>query len=296
MASNLKVGWVGLGKMGIPMSTNLIKGGYELTVYNRTKSKSKELADQGAKVVDSPKEAAEQADIVVTMIADDAALEAVLAGENGILKGLKDGKIVVDMSTVSPEASADANKEIEAKGGKFLRAPVTGSTALAEAGTLGILCSGEKDAYDKALPLFEVMGKNQFYMGKAEEARYMKLVLNMMIGVSCQMLAESLVFGEKAGLDWAQMLEIIAGSAVGSPLFNYKKAPLTERKFDAVFTSDMMAKDFDLVADIAKKESMCLPVTALTRQFLASVSAKGLGDKDFSALILIMEEMCNVKN
>ena len=296
MTKELKVGWIGLGKMGIPMTKNLIKGGYDLSVYNRTKEKAKEIVDLGAVSLDSPKAVAEKADVIITMIADDNALRAVIEGEGGILEGLKPGKIVADMSTVSPAASADMNTAIEAKGCKFLRAPVTGSTALAEAGTLGILCSGDKAAYDKALELFEAMGQKQFYMGVTEEARYMKLVLNMMIGVSCQMLAESLVFGEKANLDWAQMLEIIAGSAVGSPLFNYKKAPLTDRKFEAVFTSDMMAKDFDLVFDIAKQKNLSLPVTALTRQFLGSVSAKGLGDKDFSALLLVMEEMCNIKH
>ncbi|MDK2985998.1 MAG: hypothetical protein PWQ96_1641 [Clostridia bacterium] len=294
--AQLKVGWVGLGRMGIPMSKNLLNAGYPVTVYNRTKEKTKELADIGADVADSPKEVAEKCDVVISMISSDTALKAVFIGEEGVVKGVKESTILVDMSTVSPEASAEVNEAAEAKGCKFLRAPVTGSTALAEAGTLGILCSGDKKAYDKVLELFEVMGKNQFYLGDGEEARYMKLVLNMMIGTSCQMLAESLVFGKKAGLDWAQMLEIIAGSAVGSPLFNYKKAPLTERKFEAAFTSAMMEKDFDLVYDIAQKENLCLPVTALTRQFLASLSAKGMGNKDFSALLLLMEEMCGIKN
>lgn len=296
MAEKLNVGWIGLGKMGLPMSKNLVKAGYSLTVYNRTKAKTKELADLGASVADSPKEVAQKTDVIFSMTSDDAALKAVMLGDEGIAGGLKQGAIVVDMSTVSPATSAEVNKAVEAKGCKFLRAPVTGSTLLAEAGTLGILCSGDKQAYDKVLDMFKAMGKNQFYLGSADEARYMKLVLNMMIGVSCQMLAESLVFGEKAGLDWAQMLEIIAGSAVGSPLFNYKRGPLTERKFEAVFTSAMMEKDFDLVFDIAKEENLCLPVTALTRQFLAALSAKGMGDKDFSALLLLMEEICGIKN
>ena len=157
-----KVGWIGLGNMGNPMSQNLLKAGHDVTVWNRTKAKADEVMAAGAKWADSPKEIAETCDFIFTMVSDGPTLQAVTLGENGVVAGLSSNKIVIDMSTVSPAESAKVNDAIEEKGCKFIRGPVTGSTVLAVNATLGILASGDKAAYDKVLPLFEAMGKNQF--------------------------------------------------------------------------------------------------------------------------------------
>ncbi|NLY70094.1 MAG: NAD(P)-dependent oxidoreductase [Clostridiales bacterium] len=290
-----KVGWIGLGNMGNPMSRNLLKAGHEVTVWNRTKAKAQQVLDAGAKWADSPKEVAEQSDIIFTMVADGPVLQAVTLGDNGVVAGLSAGKIVIDMSTVAPAESLKVNDAIEAKGCKFLRAPVTGSTVLAENATLGILASGDKEAYDKVLPLFEKMGKNQFYLGGGEEARTLKLSLNMMIGVSMQMMAEAVVLSEKAGLDTKQVCEVIAGSAVGSPLVNYKKDVIVEGKYPAAFSVNMMKKDFDLAFEAGKQYGAAMPVTALTRQFLEMCTATGRGEKDFSVLVELLEDMCDYK-
>lgn len=290
-----KVGWIGLGNMGIPMSKRLVEAGHEVKVYNRTKEKADAVVTLGAKYAATPKEAAEDADFVFSMIAGDEALLAVWLKEDGIVAGMKEGAIGIDMSTVSPEASSKVNEAVEAQKGKFLRAPVTGSTVLAAAGTLGVLSSGDSEAYEKTLDIFNTLGKNQFYLGANEDARYMKLCLNTMIGTSMQMLAESLVFGKRAGLDWAQMLEVIAGSAVGSPLINYKAKPISERSFAPAFTAKLMEKDFDLALTIARNMDVVLPVTAITRQFLASARSTGKGELDFSSLILVAEEMAGIK-
>jgi 3-hydroxyisobutyrate dehydrogenase len=295
MSEMAKIAWIGLGNMGQPMSKRLVEAGYPVTVYNRTKEKADEVVKAGAKFADNPKEAADGADVIFTMIADSATLEAVTLGANGLVNALKPGAIVIDMSTVSPDSSLKVNEAVEAKGCKFLRAPVTGSTMLAAAGTIGILCSGDKASFDKVLPIFDVLGKNKFYLGAGEEARYMKLSLNMMIGTSMQMLAESLVFGKRAGLDWAQMLEVIAGSAVGSPLVQYKTKPLANRSFAPAFTIKLMEKDFDLALDIARKMDVALPVTGMTRQFLASARATGKGEQDFSSLVVVAEELAGIK-
>lgn len=295
MSEMAKIAWIGLGNMGQPMSKRLVEAGHPVTVYNRTKEKADEVVKAGAKFADTPKGAADGADVVFTMIADSATLEAVTLGANGLVNALKPGAIVIDMSTVSPDSSLKVNEAIEAKGCKFLRAPVTGSTMLAAAGTIGILCSGDKASFDKVLPIFDVLGKNKFYLGAGEEARYMKLSLNMMIGTSMQMLAESLVFGKRAGLDWGQMLEVIAGSAVGSPLVQYKTKPLANRSFAPAFTIKLMEKDFDLALDIARKMDVALPVTGMTRQFLASARATGKGEQDFSSLVVVAEELAGIK-
>lgn len=179
-----KIGWIGLGNMGNPMSQNLVNAGYDVVVWNRTKAKADEVLAAGAAWADSPKEVAEQADIIFTMVSDGPTLHAVALGDNGYVAGLSAGKIAVDMSTVSVEESVKVNEAVEAKGCKLMRAPVTGSTVLAKAATLGILASGDKDTYKKVLPLFEKLGANQFYLGGADEARVLKLAINTMIATT----------------------------------------------------------------------------------------------------------------
>ena len=289
------VGWIGLGNMGLPMSTNLLKAGNDVVVWNRTKAKAQPILDEGAKWADSPKEVAESCDIIFTMVSDGPTLQAVTLDNNGVVAGLSSGKIVVDMSTVSPAESAKVNAGIEDKDSKFLRAPVTGSTVLAQNGTLGILASGDKATYEKVLPLFEAMGGNQFYLGTGEEARTMKLSLNMMIGVSMQMMAEAVVLAEKAGLDVEQVCDVMAGSAVGSPLVGYKKVPIGTGDYTAAFSVKLMMKDFDLAFDAAKQYGVSMPVTAVTRQALSAADATGRGDKDFSVLTQVLEDQCGYK-
>jgi len=293
--SNVTIGWIGLGNMGKPMSGRLLEAGYPLVVYNRTKEKTKELAEKGAKVADSPAEVASQADITFTMVADSKALEEVTLNKNGVFEGSKPGSILIDMSTVSPESSAKVAEAAKQKGVRYLRAPVSGSTPAAAAGTLGIMVSGNEDAYNESLEVLKVMGQKVFYLGSAEEARYMKLAVNIMIGTTCQILSEALVFGKKAGLDWDKMLEVITNSAVGSPLVSYKTKPILERNFSPMFTVNLMAKDFDLALAVGKDLTVPMPVTSLVKQFLATAKATGKGELDFASLVLLAEELAGIK-
>jgi 3-hydroxyisobutyrate dehydrogenase-like beta-hydroxyacid dehydrogenase len=290
-----KIGWIGLGNMGSPMSQNLLKAGHEVVVWNRTRGKADAVIAAGAKWVDSPKAAAEASEFVFTMVSDGPTLQAVTLGADGVVAGLSAGKIVIDMSTVSVEESAKVNAAIEAKGSKFLRAPVTGSTVLATSGKLGILTSGDKAAYDKTLPLFQVMGANQFYLGGGEEARVMKLALNLMIATTMQMEAEAVVLAEKAGLDVAQVCEIIAGSAVGSPLTGYKKTPISSGDYKAAFSVKLMLKDLGLAAAVGKQYGVKLESTALTQSRLELAASKGYGEMDFSVLTKLLEEESGYK-
>jgi len=295
MGQKQKIGWIGLGKMGVPMSSNLIKAGYSVTVYNRTKEKGKELADQGAQVADSAKALAEGQDVVISMIADDSALEAVSYGPDGAFGGAKPGTIYIDMSTVSPVSSARVAEAAEKKGIKYLRAPVSGSTALATAGTLTIFASGPKDAYDQCVDIFEVMGQKSFHVGNGENARYLKLVLNMMVGLTSAMVAEALTFGEAGGMDWEQMIEIVNNSVVASPLVGYKAQALKDRNFAPAFRVAQMAKDFDIALDTGKANNVPMPMTSIIRQFYGTMIATGKGDLDFFALVTLMEELAGIK-
>lgn len=285
-----KIGWIGLGNMGNPMSQNLVKAGYDVVVWNRTKAKADEVLAAGASWADSPKEVAEQADIIFTMVSDGPTLHAVALGDTGYTAGLSAGKIAVDMSTVSVEESVKVNDAVEAKGCKFMRAPVTGSTILAQSATLGILASGDKDTYNEVLPLFEKLGANQFYLGGADEARVLKLAINTMIATTMQMEAEAVVLCEKAGLDVGQVTDVIAGSAVGSGICKYKAATITEGEYPAAFSVRLMMKDLDLALAVAKQYSVPMLSTSLTRQQLAAAAATGRGEKDFAVLTQLVEE------
>ena len=294
MDKKAKIAWIGIGNMGVRMAKRLLDAGYDLTVCDMRPENAQGLVSAGAAFAETPAAAAADAELVFSMIPGPKELIEVMTGENSVAKSVKKGSIVIDMSTVSPESSAIANEAIESAGCVFLRAPVTGSTVFAEQGKLGVLCSGDKAAYEKVLPLFKIIGNKQYHVGMQEEARYLKLAINIMIGATCQILAEALVFGEQAGLDWEQMLDIFCESAAGSPLINYKAKPLKNRSFDPAFSVKLMEKDMDLALDVAKQTNTTLPVAALVRQFLAATRSTGRGDLDFSALLLLAEDMAGI--
>jgi len=295
MGDKQKVGWVGLGKMGTPMAKNVIRAGYPLTVFNRTISKTEELAGQGAKVVDSPKSLAKDVDLIVSMVSDDKAMEAVSLGPEGIFEGAKSGAIFIEMSTVSVMASIRVAEAANKKGIKYIRAPVTGGVNQAEAGTLGILASGPKDAYEQCRDIFNTIGKTFFYLGPGEEGRIMKLVLNMQVGIISAMTAEALTFGEAGGLDWNQMIDIISSSIVATPMISFRSPLLKKKNFPVGFTATQMAKDFDIILDTGKTMNTPLPVTSVVRQFLGIMKDRGKGGNDFWELLTLLEELAGLK-
>ncbi|MFC1915090.1 NAD(P)-dependent oxidoreductase [Chloroflexota bacterium] len=290
-----KVGFIGLGKMGQRMAGRLLNAGFPLTVWNRTEAKTVDLAKRGAKVAKSPREVAAQSDIIITMVFDDAALEAVTFGENGILAGIRAPSIFIDMSTVGPEISSRVASEADKQGVKMLRSPVLGSTPWAEAGTLTILVSGDKKSAEKCQKILGVMGKKIHYLGPKEEARYLKVVYNMMVAMTSQMLAEALTFGKKAGLDWQQMLEVISDSNVASPTLCRRVARLAERDFTPGGTGACMAKDLDLALMAGQRLGSPMPAIGVIRQLLSVLKATGREDLDHIALVLVMEDLAVVK-
>ncbi|MCP1102940.1 3-hydroxyisobutyrate dehydrogenase-like beta-hydroxyacid dehydrogenase [Aequitasia blattaphilus] len=289
-----KIGWIGLGNMGNPMSQNLLKAGHEVTVWNRTKSKADEVLAAGAKWADSPKAVTEASDVIFTMVSNGPTLHAVNFGDEGVVAGLASGKIVIDMSTVAPSESAAVNDAIEAKGCKFLKCPVTGSTALAQNATLGVLGSGDKASFDEVTPLLACMSAKQTYFGAGEEARVLKLAINSILAAQMQLFAEGIVLCEKAGLDVAEAGEAIAGSAVGSPLYGYKHKMVAEGQYAPAFSANMMIKDLDLAFDAAKQYNAAMPTVALTRQSLQAAVATDKGDLDFAVLTKVLEESCGI--
>ncbi len=296
MNTKQSIGWIGVGKMGTPMATNLLKAGYKLTVFDIVPAAMKALVDQGAKPAESALDVADQADIVISMIPDDAALEEISTGTQGICQCSKPGLVYIDMSTVSPAVSARIGEMTGEKGIQYLRAPVSGSTESAVTAALTILASGPKDAFDQCRPIFDTLGQKVFYVGPGEQGRYLKLLVNMMVGITSAMTAEALVFGKRGGIEWDQMIDIINNSVVASPLIGFKVQLLKERGFAPMFTAAQMAKDFDLALDSGRKTDTPMPLTALVRQLYGAMKATGKGELDYFGLVALMEEMAGIKN
>ena len=294
MTEKPTIGWIGLGKMGVPMASHLLRAGFAVTVHNRSPGPEAALRDAGASVAESPAAAA-NADIIVSMISDDTALADVTDGTNGIFGAAAPGTLYIDMSTVSPDASAQVAARAAECGIGYLRAPVSGGVALAEAGTITVLASGAREDYQRAEPMFDAMAKKSFYVGVAEEARYIKLALNMMVGITGAMMSEALVFAERGGAARDTILDVMGESAIASPLVGYKLEPLRQRNFAATFSARQMAKDFDLLLGAARHTDTPLPLSAMVRQMWSSMIAAGSGEEDFIAYVKTMETLSGMK-
>ena len=294
MNSKPNLGWIGVGKMGTPMSTHLLKAGYQLSVYDIVPAAMQALTEQGAAAANSPAEVADQSEIIISMIPDDAALEAVAKGPQGIIQIARPGTIYIDMSTVSPATSAIIGETAANKGVQYLRAPVSGSTESAATAALTILVSGPDEAFDQCRAIFEKLGQKVFYVGPGDQARYLKLLINMMVGITSAMAAEALTFGKRGGIDWDQMIDMINNSVVASPLIGFKVQLLKEREFAPMFTANQMAKDFDLALDTGRNMDLPMPLTALTRQLYGAMKATGKGELDYFGLVALMEEMAGI--
>jgi 3-hydroxyisobutyrate dehydrogenase-like beta-hydroxyacid dehydrogenase len=278
---------VGLGRMGLPIAERILDAGFPLSVYNRTSAKADELAARGATVLASPADALASADVCVTMLADDGALEEIAAG---ILAAARPGTTLVDMSTVSVAASERVAERAASAGVEYLRAPVSGNPSVVRAGNLTVIVSGPDDVARRLEPLLQAIGPKVKYVGEGELARVVKLALQIMIAGTAELLGESLVLGEAAGVDRRTLLEVVGASAVGSPFVNYKTEPLLNDDYSATFTTSMMLKDIDLVLGLAGESNLSLPLTRDLRTLLETLADRGYDDKDFMALYLQLRE------
>jgi 3-hydroxyisobutyrate dehydrogenase len=281
----VQVAVLGLGKMGGPIARRLLGAGHAVSVWNRTAGRAAALAEAGAQELSSPREAWEAADVAVTMVLDDAALLEVTAGPDGLLTAGGEGCVLVDMSTVSPNASRTVADAAGRAGTGYLRAPVSGNPSVVEAGNLGIMVSGDEQVFRRTEELLHDIGPNVFYVGGSEEARVLKLALNLMIAGNAQLIAEALVLGEAHGLDRARMLEVIGASAAGSPFVKYKTAALVQDNYTATFTAYAMWKDLSLALAAAHEARAPLPVTATIQQLVEGCLGSGWAELDLMALL-----------
>jgi 3-hydroxyisobutyrate dehydrogenase-like beta-hydroxyacid dehydrogenase len=286
MNATPQIGWVGLGSMGSRMAPNLVNSGYSVTGFDLDRTRTASAAAQGLKEATSLSVLASESDVLFSMIPNDQAFLDVVRHFSGTGKA---GACLIDMSTISPDVSVRGAALLDGCGISYLRAPVSGSTTLAAAGTLGIWVSGPESVFELRRPLIALLGKKITYLGAHEEARIMKLVVNVIVAAINTSLAEALNLGRRSGLDWATMIDAINDSAVASPYIASKAQKLKERDWSPAATVEVIAKDIDLALELARQRGAFLPSAALTRQILSAVEGKGHGQLDMSSIATFFE-------
>ena len=278
------IGWIGVGKMGGPMSRRLVEAQRKVTGLDPDAANRDAARAAGLEVASSVVDLAAAVDIVVSTIPNDAALRALAFGPDGLAARLKPGSVWIEMSTVSPAASAAVAAELADRDIGYLRAPVSGSTAMAAAGTLSVMASGPRAVFDAVEPILSAFSAKRFYVGSDEQARYLKLVVNTLVGATASLLAEALALGRKGDLGLDVMLDVIGQSAVASPLIGYKRDTILKGAYEPAFTVEQMIKDFDLIMDTARHDHVPMFAAALIRQQYEEALARGEGQKDFFVL------------
>jgi 2-hydroxy-3-oxopropionate reductase len=282
----MKIGFIGLGVMGRPMAGHLLAGGHELFVH-RVKPVSQHLVDAGAKAVASASEAAAAADVVILMVPDTPDVEAVLFGAGGVADGMLPGTLVIDMSSISPVATKEFAARLAEKGVDYLDAPGSGG----EVGALTIMVGGSEAAFERALPLFQLMGKTITHVGGVGDGQTAKVANQIIVGLTIEAVAEAMLFARQAGADPAKVREALMGGFASSRILEVHGERMIKRTFDPGFRIRLHRKDLALALDAAKALEVALPNTAATAQLMNAALALGDGDKDHSALIRMLETL-----
>ncbi|WP_207484400.1 NAD(P)-dependent oxidoreductase [Arenibaculum pallidiluteum] len=302
------IGWIGLGKLGLPMAARLVAGGRGVMGYDTDPARLDLASRSGIGVTASAAEAVRGKAVVFTSLPDDGVLRTVLLGAGGaeggaaggatgggagggLLALMEPGSILVETSTVGAEASAEVARAAEGRGIACLRLPISGSSALAETGAVTCFASGPRAAFEAVLPDLGCFTRAQTYLGPGEEARYAKLAVNLMIAASAGMMAEALALARRGNVGWQDMLAVLCESAVASPFVKYKVGPLAARDFTPTFSCRQMAKDLDLILDAAGQANVPVPLAALLRQTYAALIAEGDGEADLIAVVRHAERL-----
>lgn len=283
--NTIKIGWIGLGLMGTPMSQQLLKAGYPLTVYNRSKDKEAGLKEQGANTALSPKELLDQSDVIVIMVTDDMAIRDVFDGEAGLLAGKGDGKVIINMSTVSPAISKEMAQQCKAHGLSYLDAPVSGSIKQAETAQLVIMVGGEKSVFEKVKPVLETIGKLALNVGDTGAGNAAKLAINTLLSFYTQGLAEALILAKNNGIEPQVLLELLGNAAIANPYTKLKGEAVVNNNFKAAFSLKNIVKDLKLSRDIGL-------TTPLGKTALATFEAASQkhGDEDLIAIYKYLDD------
>jgi 3-hydroxyisobutyrate dehydrogenase-like beta-hydroxyacid dehydrogenase len=296
METRPTVGIAGLGRMGHPIAANILGAGFPTVVWNRTRDKAADLLERGAIWAENPSAMTRTADIVLSSLADPAAVDSVYFGADGLLDRVRAGAVLVDLSTGSPTLARRIAAAARERGAAFLDAPVAGSIKAATDGQLGIMVGGDRAAFERCEAVFTAIGKAAFYLGESGNGATMKLVSNAILATMVQALAEGVALGEKAGLDPADIFAVLGTSSAAAPVVAAKAATVTERAYlPAAFTLALMQKDLWLVLGLANELQVPMPATAIAHDMVLAANATGKSELDFSAVALLMEELAGAR-
>ena len=290
-----KIGFIGLGIMGMPMIRNLMKAGFTVTVYNRTKSKAEQMVTEGAMKSDSPKELAGKNQIVITMVSDTPDVESVILGKNGVIEGIQPDSIVIDMSTISPRATRAIAARLQEKKAYMLDAPVSGGEQGAITGTLSIMVGGDAKILERCHPVLEAMGKNIIHVGANGMGQTVKLMNQILVAGNLNAVVEALVFAQKQGIDLQKAIEAVKGGAAGSWQLSNLGPRIIRRDFQPGFMVDLLQKDLRLVMETSETMKIPLPATTLIHQLYCSLEAKGEGKDGTQALVKVTERLAGIE-
>lgn len=285
----MHIAWIGVGRMGLPMAGFLVAAGYRVTAYDPVAAQVAAIVAQGGVAAGSAPDAARDAEVVFSSLPDDRAFLGATLGEDGVLAAMRPGAIYVDTSTVSAEASGTVAAAAAERRIAYVRMPVSGNATSAKAGQLTALASGPADAWARVRPAVERFSVAQVYLGDAEQARYMKLVVNLLVANTAALMAEALALGRKGGIDWSTMLDALAASTLGSPWLKAKTAALKVRDFSPTFTTRQILKDIDLMLAAGAADGVPMPLTAVTRQQMQAIVGDGFAEEDFIAIVKQVE-------
>lgn len=291
-----RIGFIGLGIMGRPMARNLIKAGHKLVVHSRSRGPVDELvaeAGDAAIAASSPREVAEQAKTIITMLPDSPDVEAVVFGENGLIEAMGEGHLLIDMSTIAPATAVAVSEALAEKGARALDAPVSGGDKGAIAGTLSIMVGGEAADFERAKPIFEAVGKTIVHVGAAGAGQTVKACNQVVVAINYAAVSEALVLGSKAGVDPAKIIEVLNGGLAASRVMEMRGPSMVEHNFAPGFRVNLHRKDLGIALSTGKEYDVPLPVTGLIGQFFDALAANGKGDLDHSALLTLFEQMAD---
>jgi len=290
-----ELGYVGLGVMGSSVTRRLLDAGHTVHVWNRTREKAEPLLEAGAQWADSPREVAERADIVFTMVTNTAAVRAVFEGDDGILAGLTPGKIYVDMSTASPANSRALAEQVEAAGAQMLDSPVSGTSITVDQGKASLMVGGDADAFERAKPILAAIGPKVFHMGGNGTAVGLKIAINLSLAVQMLAFSEGVLLAEKSGIDRERVVEAMLASVIASPMVAYRGPLVLGHPDEVWFDCHMMQKDMNLALEMGRELEVPLPTTAVTNEFLTAANGMGIGDKDFAVIFDVLASMSGVR-
>lgn len=288
------VGFIGLGIMGKPMARNLAKAGFDVLVFNRSQDDIDELVNEGPQfsAASSPREVAEQTRVIITMLPDSQDVRDVVFG-SGLLEAITDEHLLIDMSTIAPATSVEVNSALRERGGRALDAPVSGGDKGAIAGTLSVMVGGEPADFQRAMPLFEAMGKTIVHVGGPGAGQIVKACNQIVVAINYAAVSEALVLGAKAGVDPDKVVQVLSGGLAASRVMELKGKSMIEHNFTPGFRIDLHRKDLNIAMATARENSVPIPVSAVVGQLFESLAANGHGDLDHSALLTVYETLAN---